>query len=383
MIARKVAGYGRARPAARMLLLGLVATALRALPASAAAAKAASPCAVWAPGSHTIYSTLQAALDASPAGVTLLVRGTCVGLTVVSQDAIIRAAPDRASYRATLDGAEAGSVISINEGATVKLERLIIRNGFFQFPNDGGGGIFNEGTLVLKRSVVVDNTGQFGGGIANHGDATILQSTIDHNGEYEGGNIFNAGTLVVKDSRLTRGGGRFGQGLWNATGATATLIRTSVTDNDVGIPFSGGGIENHGDLTLSHSVVSRNVSVWGGGILNGGTIHLDSSTVSHNTSEFSGGGILNGPAFFAGTGNEQVFLKNSKVISNTGSFGGGIYNKGGVTLDDDSRIGKNTAGGEGQGGGMFNDPGATVTGVTDDTFTPANTPDQCVGCPGG
>ena len=33
-------------------------------------------------------------------------------------------------------------------------------------------------------------------------------------------------------------------------GATATLFRTSVTDSDPALPFSGGGIENHGDLTL-------------------------------------------------------------------------------------------------------------------------------------
>ncbi len=50
----------------------------------------------------------------------------------------------------------------------------------------------------MKHSTVADNTSNQGGGIANYGDATILDSKIDHNGQYMGGNIFNAGTLVVK-----------------------------------------------------------------------------------------------------------------------------------------------------------------------------------------
>jgi hypothetical protein len=325
---------------------------------------------------------VQAALDASAAGVTIVVRGTCVGTTVVSKNAIIRAARVRSSYRATLDGNLAGSVITVNQGVTLRLERLIITRGFFSYsdPHPGGGGILNRGTLVMTRSIIRENTGHQGGGIANLGNATILKSTIDHNGDYEGGNIWNAGTLVVKDSKIIHGVGRFGQGLWNATGGSARLVRTSVTDSDPGLPFSGGGIENHGDLTLSRSDVSRNASVWGGGILNQGRARIDSSTVTHNTSTFSGGGILNGPAFAPGSGGEQLVLTDSIVSSNTSNFGGGIYNKGAVTLDRPSRIGRNTAGAVGQGGGMFNDPGATVAGVTKDTFTPANIPDQCVGC---
>ncbi len=215
---------------------------------------------------------------------------------------------------------------------------------------------------------------------ANFGQATVLNSTIDHNGFYEGGNLWNMGTLVVKDSGITRGGGRFGQGLWNGTTGTARLVRTSVTDSDPALPFSGGGIENHGDLTLVHSDVSRNSSVWGGGILNEGTARLESSTVTHNSSEFGGGGVLNGPAFAQGDGGEHLVLVGSKVTINTADFGGGVYNKGVVTVDGPSRIGQNTAGGDGQGGGIFNDAGASTVGATPQTFTPPNVPDQCAGC---
>jgi hypothetical protein len=368
---------GRAGPAARALLIGLIA-ALVWLPATVSAASTTA-CLVWAKGTHVNYHTLQAALDATPAGVTLLVRGTCVGASVVSKNVTIVAGSNREFDRATLDGANAGSVLTVAAGITLRIEGLVITHGFFQFPNPGGGGIFNEGTLVVKGSTLIDNNAQQGGGILNYGVATVTGSTLDHNGIYEGGNIYNRGTLVVKDSTLVRGAGRFGQGLFNAPGGTATLIRSSVTDNDAAIPFSGGGIENDGDLTLIDSDVSHNVSVFGGGILNQGTARLIGSTVTDNVATI-GGGIHIGPAFFPGTGTEQVDLIDTRVDGNTAQYGGGIYNKGVVTLTGRARIGGNSAAAIGQGGGMFNDPGTSVVGITRMTFRPPNTPDQCVGC---
>jgi hypothetical protein len=367
---------GRAGPTARTLFIGLIA-ALLWLPASVSAASTMA-CLVWAKGTHVNYHTVQAALDATPAGVTLLVRGTCVGASIVSKNVTIVGASNREFDRAILDGANAGTVLTVVSGVTLRIEGLTITRGFFQFPNPGGGGIFNEGTLFVKRSTLIDNNAQDGGGILNHGTATVTDSTLDHNGIYMGGNILNRGTLVVKDSSLTRGTGRFGQGLWNGLGATATLIRTSVTDNDPGIPFSGGGIENDGDLTLIDSDVSHNVSQFGGGILNQGTARLIGTTVTDNLATL-GGGIQNGPPFFGG-GSEQLFLTDTRVADNTAQYGGGIYNKGVVTLAGRARIGGNSAAALGQGGGMFNDPGSSVVGITRMTFRPPNSPDQCVGC---
>lgn len=369
-------GRNRPRPAVRAVALAFAAAALLALPAGVGATGSATGCVVSTTRTHATYATVQAALDASRPGVTVLVRGTCVGATIVAKDAMIRAASDRARDRATLDSALGGSVLTINAGVTLRIERLIITGGYNQ---PAGGGILNNGTLVMKHSTVVDNTSQNGGGIANYGDATILDSKIDHNGVYLGGNILNAGTLVVKDSEITRGGGRFGQGLWNYLGAEATLIRSSVTDSDPALPFSGGGIENHGDLTLIESIVTRNSSLFGGGILNEGTARLIRSKVTGNTA-LSGGGIHNGPTFQPGSGSETLVLIGSKVNGNSAQYGGGIYNKGVVTLHSRTRIGGNTAAAVGQGGGIFNDPGARVTGIRHRTFTPANTPDDCVGC---
>ncbi len=128
-----------------------------------------------------------------------------------------------------------------------------------------------------------------------------------------------------------------------------------------------------------NSTVSRNTSLFGGGVLNEGIAKLIRSKVTGNTS-LSGGGIHNGPAFLPGSGSEQLVLTGSEISGNSADFGGGIYNKGVVTLHGRTRIGGNTADAVGQGGGIYNDPGATVIGVRHRTFRPANIPDQCVGC---
>ena len=83
-------------------------------------------------------------------------------------------------------------------------------------------------------------------------------------------------------------------------------------------------------------------------------------------------GIHNGPAFLPGSGSEQLVLTGSEISGNSADFGGGIYNKGVVTLHGRTRIGGNTADAVGQGGGIYNDPGATVIGVRHRTFRPAN-----------
>ena len=376
MKAQRTAPFRRTHRAARLGSVALAVVVLIGMPAAAASASSQNGCSVKVSGSHGHFASVQAALDASPSGARLRVRGTCLGPIVVTKDATIAGEWGNSPTKTTLDAQQAGPVLSIDPGVTLVAARLRITGGYNHATL--GGGIHNDGTLILRRSVVVDNISDRGGGLANFGDATILRSEFDHNGQRSGGNIHNEGTLVVKDSVLTRGQGRFGNNL--ANWGTATLVRTVVRDDDEGLlPFNGGGIENSGDLTLLGSTVTGNTSLFGGGIMNTGTATLIRSEVTDN-SGLSGGGIINGPAFSPGTGAERLILIRSVVSGNTAQFGGGIYNKGKVEIDRHTRIGGNTAAAAGQGGGIFNDPGATVAGITNRTFTPPNVPDQCVGC---
>jgi pectin methylesterase-like acyl-CoA thioesterase len=114
-------------------------------------------------------------------------------------------------------------------------------------------------------------------------------------------------------------------------GATATLESLTIRHGKSVEDEHGGGIMNHGTLTLRNCVVTKNIAGGGGGILNDGDLTIVSSTVSNNITEDnwwqpgsfacgSGGGIR--------CGRGTVRLINSTISGNqagttsTGTGGG-------------------------------------------------------------
>jgi hypothetical protein len=187
-----------------------------------------------------------------------------------------------------------------------------------------------------------------------------------------GGGIQNHGTLtltetVVRDNTLPAG---LGAGIHNV--GSLTLRRSTVTNNSSS-NAEGGGIYNDGllggVLTVSESTISNNaVSSHGGGILNRGTATIINSTISGNTTAISGlgGGIGN---FGAGNFTAKLTVINSTISGNTsGTSGGGIYNHAGTTVHlNNVTITKNTAGVNSvRGGGGINNG-------SDGVFTLQNT----------
>ena len=74
--------------------------------------------------------------------------------------------------RSTTGGTPNFRIFTINSGQTVTLSGLTISNGNaagFGFPADSGGGILNQGTLVVNMSVVSGNRATFGAGVSNSG----------------------------------------------------------------------------------------------------------------------------------------------------------------------------------------------------------------------
>ena len=96
----------------------------------------------------------------------------------------------------------------------------------------------------------------------------------------------------------------------------------------------GGGIFNDGTLTLTHSALSNNASQFGGGVYNviGHTAVLDSDTFSNNAVNDVGNGAQGGGVFNAGT----ITLENDTFYDNTAENGGGLQNNGTATLINDT-----------------------------------------------
>ncbi len=103
--------------------------------------------------------------------------------------------------------------------------------------------------------------------------------------------------------------------------------------------YSGGGILNQGQLTISGSIITENVaaSYWyggdGGGISNFGTLTITDSTVTDNGASGLTGGYGGGIS-----SRGSLTVVNTTVTGNDVwgrySYGGGIYSEGTMTLRD-------------------------------------------------
>ena len=345
-------------------------------------------CAVTNARAHKTFSTLQEAVNAAEAGNKLTVRGTCVGDTAIAKDLTIVGQASSGSGTPTLNGANTagspGSVL-VDHESKVTLTGLTITGGYNDergrqyggaITNPGaekGGGIYSEGgTLKLARCTVSGNTATFsgktfegetfgGGGIfTESGSVTLSASSVTGNsGLGPGGGIDNdGGSVKITHSNVSenlgtqsdRGeiGAFSGAGIANFGELTIT---SSTVENNSGFEGSGGGISNGGTLTITKSTVSGNTieeGFGGGGITNSGALTLTDSSVADNSVMGTGGGLQNGA-------DGTVTLKNSDISGNTAEDGGGIYNGAALTLSGSSSVTGNKASTE--GGGIYENEG--------------------------
>lgn len=387
----------------RHTLLALVSVSVAlAAPSLASAASAVPPktkCLIVNQRTDSRYPTLQAANDAPEtiAGDTVMVKGTCLGTTTIGKDLSVVGKSNPGFGIATLDGDNAGTVVTVSPGVTAAMNNLRITHGdgnsvtVIHGNGNSAGGIFNNsGSLTLSNMLVTENTAGNGGGIYNFlGSLTLLNSVVSDNTansdetpfefvSYQGGGIFNGGchpfvecssqaALTVTDSIVT---GNSGGGIVNGYAGSVTLDRSVVVGNTAA---SGAGLRTHGGVTVSNSAITGNTATAGsgGGFFVGrfGGATLTNSIVSGNTAAADGGGIA---VLLA-----EVTLNNSTVAGNTATYrGGGILNSGGgASLVNSIVTGNRLTSPDGRGGGIYNeDAGLNLTNST----VTGNIPDDIV-----
>jgi predicted outer membrane repeat protein len=133
-----------------------------------------------------------------------------------------------------------------------------------------------------------------------------------------------------------------------SVGATSTVTIDGLAIESGATTGFGGGIDNHGTLTVKRSTFSGNSAANGGGIANeaGATLAVQSSTFSQNTTTGVGGGAI--------ISSGSATVERSALIGNTAPVNGGAINvqgAGTVTVTS-STITGNTA--TGLGGGLSN-----------------------------
>ena len=220
-----------------------------------------------------------------------------------------------------IDGNGIDRVLDV-QGGNVEIQGVTIRGGVVEDTEallDGtGGGVRNEGTLLIADSVVTGNRATQGAGVGNYnGTLNIQRSVITGNG----------------DSATQRGGGIANYSYYDP--AHLLISDSTVSGNRAS---TGGGINNHGYDGLASAVITG-------------------STISGNNAD-AGGGIGNRAVYYAEQGaNAALTIQGSTLSGNVASAtGGGIHNQASADSDASLNIGtstitNNTATG-GVGGGI-------------------------------
>jgi hypothetical protein len=229
-----------------------------------------------------------------------------------------------------------------------------------------GGGCTNVDAVVLAGVTIRNGGGvDIGGGIRNDGTPLSIQNcTI---GGVGWGNTASSGGGII-----------------NRLGGTVIVDGSTVSANTAG--SLGGGLYNEGTLNIQNGSIiggpgaaNQAISSVGGGIYNAssGTVTVDGSTISANFAGTFGGGLYNHGA---------LTIQNGSTIGGPGAGnqatndGGGIYNHSGATaIVHGSTVSANTAGDD--GGGIFN--AGTLTIQNGSTIGGPGTANQAANDGGG
>jgi hypothetical protein len=174
--------------------------------------------------------------------------------------------------------------------------------------------------------------------------------TIDGGGQFTVFTVSGGMTASLSGLVITNGTGTDGGGINNH--GTLTVSKCTVSSNSA---TDGGGIFSDGNkLTVNDSTFSGNTATDGGAILNDTMTMVSDSTFSGNTAT-DGGGILS---------DASIEVGDSTFSGNTATDGGAILNDAPtLTVNDCTISGNRATGGPGSGGGIENDGGATLNGT--------------------
>ena len=240
-----------------------------------------------------------------PAGTYIL----SLGELTIRENITINGTINEAGQVITIiDGNNTSRIFKVSDGVPLNLNSLRLQKGAHTADGtkSGGGGIFNQGTVVAHNVTLIDNKGidasgnvSYGGGIFNDGSLTLTYCTLSNNLAGNGGGLFNNGTAVIKNVTFDN----------NIAGSG---------------PGVGGGIYNSGTLTLEKTTINGSAAGSGGGLFNDGVMDLTNVTLSGNSATSSGGGIYNGSISTAGVV-AQTTLTNVTISNNTAANGGGHF----------------------------------------------------------
>ncbi len=319
------------------------------------------------PGNHTITLT-SAVLDITAKDLTIM--GTGAKLVSISGGRNLEDFKIEAGANVTISGltiTEGSATVGggINNAGHLTLNNDILNNNIAV---TAGGGIFNSGTLIVNNSVFSNNNAVFGGGLENIESLSINSSSFTNNAANStGGGIYTSKLANVSGLVFSGNQAGFAE-THNVSGPINfnTIVVDSLAD-------STGGQLNQGTVSLRDAL---NVIAPGGTItfaaeLAKGEITLTQGELALNTNvKIQGLGA--DKLTISGNKQSRLFSINTGVIAEINGLtiangvasddGGGILNRGTLTLMNDMLIGNSAL----SGGAIFNSGNLTLLG---DTFS--------------
>lgn len=267
----------------------------------------------------------------------------------------------------TINGANTGVPVSIQEAINIVLDGFSIQHGVNSGP--GGGIVVDEAeTVVISNNVISNNStvtaGAWGGGIGvlNSIGVDILKNTIEWNlsdvGSAGGGISYWSnctGTIkgnIIRHNTATDSGG----GISIEYGSVVTISNNSIYENSAGnygggikiitadgvlvdhnliqgntAGLAGGGIIYWSSLRgrfLANRILSNIANYWGGGMCileNAQTDAVVNNVIAGNQSSDHGGGIS------LDNGASATLINNTIVKNSSTTGGGGLYTSEGTT----------------------------------------------------
>jgi hypothetical protein len=350
------------------------------------------------------YSSIQAAVDAAAPGDVIDIQagtypgdvdvsvsnltftGAGAGVTIVEGLGFAAFIFRDTATPVTLSGVtlrSPGVSCIYNYGASLTVRDSVIESCVgTQFVGNfyAGGAIYTTGDLLLERVTVRDNRAHpagdgLGGGLyvvaaAGGPVVRILASELSGNTAFRGGAIYvEPGARVFIDgTRITgnfaygvtapnayagQGGGIWTAGELHLTGSTVSDNLTEATGGGLAVYTEGQEVR-----VATTSFTDNSTIVYSGGFpyYNGGAIYVESQgDVTVTGSDFTGNASGNGGAigFYHLFSNATIEVKGSSLVSNYAVYGGGLYAVAGELALNQVTIGNNAAVLGGSGGGIF------------------------------
>ncbi|WP_405306898.1 Ig-like domain repeat protein [Methanobrevibacter sp.] len=205
-----------------------------------------------------------------------------------------------------LDAANSGRIFSVNDGATLTLNKIILKNG----NAEKGGAVYVEAAngLIAQTVDFINNTAVYrGGAIYSEGTADVKDCVFDSNDitfrtandDNGGAAIYNLkGVLTISDSKITN-----------------NLKDIVIRDGNNG-DLLVGVVVTSGDTLIKDSYFANNTGSWGGAISSLGYLNTEEYVLNVVNSRFEGNNATFGGAIFIESSNLDV--KNCTFENNKG-----------------------------------------------------------------